>query len=264
MTISYSGIAQNLIKLVGGSANIISISNCMTRLRLKLKDMSKPDDEAVKQVYGVNGIIRSGNEYQIVIGAEVFLLSEEFGRMGHAGWEYRPGEYLERFHEIVHPSDSDAFIRPTLQKIRLHAPLTGQLLPLHEAPDSTFASGLLGKGAVILPYEGKVIAPCDGIVSATMETGHAIGMYADDGVKLLIHIGVDTNQLDGRYFTSYVKLGDHVSQGELLINFDIDGIKNQGYPVHTSIIITNSEDYVIIKPVNAEKISMGETFMTII
>ena len=110
-------------------------------------------------------------------------------------------------------------------------------------PDEAFSDGILGKGVAILPIEGKVVAPVDGVISTLFPTGHAIGIKADFGGDILIHIGMDTVNLNGKYFTSKVNQGDRGKQGQELIEFDIDEIQKSGYSILTPVIITNSDDY---------------------
>ncbi|MDR0887061.1 MAG: PTS system trehalose-specific EIIBC component [Clostridiales Family XIII bacterium] len=123
------------------------------------------------------------------------------------------------------------------------APLTGTLRPLGAAKDPAFAEGIMGKGVVIEPSVGKLYAPFDGEVAMLFPTLHAIGLLSNTGVETLIHIGIDTVQLDGKNFSSSLVQGDKIKKGDLLIEFDIDAIKKAGYEIGTPIIITNSGDY---------------------
>lgn len=123
------------------------------------------------------------------------------------------------------------------------SPLTGEVKALEQIEDTAFSSGALGKGVAIEPTEGKLIAPVSGTISAIFPTNHAVGITSDQGVEILIHIGMDTVQLDGKYFTGHIEQGAKVEQGQLLIEFDIEQIKEAGYPLTTPIIITNTENY---------------------
>ncbi|WP_273450332.1 PTS system trehalose-specific EIIBC component [Streptococcus ferus] len=123
------------------------------------------------------------------------------------------------------------------------SPLTGQVKPLSEAVDPVFAQGVMGTGVLVLPSEGELVAPVDGVVSVLFPTKHAIGLVSDDGVELLVHIGMDTVNLEGKGFEAHVKQGNHVKVGDKLISFDIETIKEAGYPVETPVIVTNQNDY---------------------
>lgn len=125
--------------------------------------------------------------------------------------------------------------------ITVASPLTGKAVPLADTGDETFAAEVLGKGFAVDPTEGKAFAPCAGTVSTLM--GHAIGLECDNGLELLIHIGIDTVQLDGKHYTPHVKEGDHVNTGALLMEFDIPAIKKAGFKTVTPVIVTNSDDF---------------------
>lgn len=123
------------------------------------------------------------------------------------------------------------------------SPVKGEVLPLSEAKDEVFASGALGQGAVIVPSEGKVVAPFDAKVGALFPTKHAICLVGDNGLELMIHIGIDTVKLEGKCFEAFVKPEDHVKAGDVLVEFDIDGIKEAGYSEQTMLIMTNSDKF---------------------
>ncbi|MDO4273696.1 MAG: sucrose-specific PTS transporter subunit IIBC [Eubacteriales bacterium] len=125
----------------------------------------------------------------------------------------------------------------------LLSPLEGTAIPLSQVKDETFASEVLGKGMAVIPDSGKVTAPCDATVETVFDTRHAVGLTADSGAEILIHIGVNTVELGGKYYTAHVKDGDHVKAGQLLISFDMEKIKEAGYDVTTPMIVTNSDDY---------------------
>lgn len=149
------------------------------------------------------------------------------------------------------------------QEKKVLSPLKGKAIPLFEVKDSTFAQEILGKGAAIQPEEGKVVAPFDGTVTVMMETKHAIGLESKDGVEVLIHIGLDTVQLEGKYFTAHVKDGDQIKAGDLLLEFDIEKIKEAGYDITTPVIITNSGDFDIVTSVTGEHKERLDHFITV-
>ncbi|AVQ44840.1 beta-glucoside-specific PTS transporter subunit IIABC [Clostridium botulinum] len=142
-------------------------------------------------------------------------------------------------------------------------PVKGDTVPLKDIDDETFSSGIMGAGIGIIPSEGKVYAPGDGIVSACFKTGHAIGMTIND-IEVLIHVGIDTVSLDGKYFNLAIKQGQNVKKGDLLLEFDIDKIKDAGYDLTTSVIITNSNDYMDVLPTNKNKVDKEDVLLTVI
>ncbi|RNT25280.1 PTS beta-glucoside transporter subunit IIABC [Klebsiella aerogenes] len=143
------------------------------------------------------------------------------------------------------------------------APMSGSVLALDQVPDSTFASGLLGKGVAIIPAVGKVIAPFSGEVASLFQTKHAIGLLSDSGIELLIHVGIDTVKLDGVPFTAHVKEGDKVQAGDLLLEFDRQAILDAGYDLATPIIISNSDDYRSVEMVSASVVDAGQPLLSV-
>ncbi|MBE7683192.1 beta-glucoside-specific PTS transporter subunit IIABC [Paenibacillus sp. P13VS] len=123
------------------------------------------------------------------------------------------------------------------------SPMTGEIKPITEVEDQAFAQELMGKGIAIIPSEGKVYAPFDGIVEALYRTKHAIGLKASNGVEILIHIGVDTVSLKGKYFTAHIEQGQTIKAGDLLVEFDPEGITSAGYNTITSIVVTNMQEF---------------------
>lgn len=141
----------------------------------------------------------------------------------------------------------------THEKHDLKSPVKGTVEPLSEVNDETFASGVMGKGIAIVPSEGKIYAPDDGVVTATFDTGHAIGLHLDNDADVLIHIGIDTVQMNGDGFKQLVKKGDHVKAGQELVDFDIDKIKKAGYDPTVMMIVLNSKDFLEVLPVVNKK-----------
>lgn len=123
------------------------------------------------------------------------------------------------------------------------APVAGRTVPMSEVNDPTFSQEILGKGVAIIPSEGRVVAPAAGEVAVMFETKHAVSIRTEEGAELIIHIGLDTVNLKGQYFTARVAQGDHVKPGDLLVEFDMEKIKEAGYDVITPIIVCNTPDY---------------------
>lgn len=143
------------------------------------------------------------------------------------------------------------------------SPMTGTVLALGQIPDPTFASGLLGKGAAIIPSDNKVIAPFAGEVASLFQTRHAIGLLSHSGVELLIHVGIDTVRLGGKPFTAHVKVGDTFSAGDLLLEFDRQAILDAGYDLATPIIITNSDEYPEVMTVAGTAVTAGTPLLSV-
>jgi len=143
------------------------------------------------------------------------------------------------------------------------SPLKGAVIPLNQVEDAAFSSEVMGKGIAIEPSEGKVVSPVNGVVTTLFKTKHAVGITSDNGVEILIHVGMDTVKLDGKHFTAHINQGDTVKAGDLLVEFDIAKIKEAGCEVTTPVIITNSADYAEINPTAKKAIEQKETLLTI-
>ncbi|MEI5995226.1 beta-glucoside-specific PTS transporter subunit IIABC [Candidatus Enterococcus mansonii] len=149
-------------------------------------------------------------------------------------------------------------------KIVLTSPITGTIVPLDKVEDQVFSSGALGKGIAIEPTIGELYAPANGEITTLFPTGHAVGITTEDGAQVLMHIGMDTVEMDGDGFELAVKQGDKVKQGDLLVTFDIEKIKAAGHPVVTPIVVTNSGDYMDVLDMDQTDILHGEDFLAIV
>ncbi|WP_036608377.1 beta-glucoside-specific PTS transporter subunit IIABC [Oribacterium sp. P6A1] len=154
--------------------------------------------------------------------------------------------------------------KPMVKKIEIAAPLTGKVVPMSEIPDEGFSSGALGEGVAIIPQDGNVYAPADGVVTSMMDTKHAIGLATDEGLELLIHVGIDTVELQGAPFEYKIKEGAHVKKGDLLMTADLKAIENAGKKIITPVIVTNSEDYVSVKASDCATVKNGECLLTVV
>ena len=143
--------------------------------------------------------------------------------------------------------------------VTIVSPLSGEAVPLSETGDPAFSAEALGKGIAVRPREGKVFAPCDATVSAVM--GHAVGLTCDNGAELLIHVGIDTVNLDGKHYTGHVEDGQRVKAGELLLEFDIAAIEAEGYKTITPVIVTNSDDYADVERVAGAVTACRDTLL---
>lgn len=155
-------------------------------------------------------------------------------------------------------------VQPQGKQESLVSPLTGEIKPLSEVNDPVFSSEAMGKGIAIEPTIGKVVSPVDGVVTTIFPTGHAIGITSNKGAEILIHIGINTVELNGKYYSKQVNQGDKVKVGDLLVNFDIENIKKAGYPVTTPMIITNTNNYSSISNTTRETVQVKESLLTLV
>ncbi len=151
-----------------------------------------------------------------------------------------------------------------ISRLEIASPIKGGVIRQADMKDEAFGSGALGKGAAILPEEGKVYAPDDGVISAFFPTLHAIGVMTDMGAELLIHVGLDTVQLNGEGFHAFVSEGDRVKKGQLLLEFDITFIQGKGYCIETPVLVTNADDYLDVVETSALQVNHGEELLRIL
>ena len=151
-----------------------------------------------------------------------------------------------------------------IRKTEIASPIKGKVLKLCDIQDEAFASGVLGKGVAILPEAGEVYAPANGVVSALFPTLHAIGLTTEEGAEVLIHIGLDTVQLNGEGFEALVAAGDQVKKGQLLIRFDMDFISGKGYCLETPVLITNSDQFLDVVETSSTVVASGENLLNLL
>jgi len=147
--------------------------------------------------------------------------------------------------------------------VTVGAPMKGHCVSLKEVPDPTFSGGFLGDGVAIEPVDGKVYAPAEGEITTAFPTGHAVGMKTKHDVEILIHVGIDTVKLEGKHFQLKVEEGQHVQQGDLLIDVDIAAIKEAGYNTVTPVIICNTSDFQSVEGLSDKDVEPGDDMIRI-
>lgn len=178
--------------------------------------------------------------------------------------------FVLRFEDQPNPADTDTekskvpAPSTTNERVVLSSPLAGRVVPLNEVKDQVFSSGAMGKGIAIDPANGTLVAPADGTITTLFPTGHAIGLTTTDGVEILMHIGMDTVELEGKGFEIFVKQEDQVKKGDLLVKFDLSLIKEAGYSTVTPIVVTNTPNYLDVLDMNQEDVLQGEDFLAIV
>ena len=145
--------------------------------------------------------------------------------------------------------------------LSVNSPVEGKTIPLAQVSDEVFASGVLGKGVAVQPTSGKILAPADATVSMIYPTLHAVGLILDNGIEMMIHIGIDTVKLNGQYFEKHVQDGDHVKRGQLLVSFDMQKIEQAGYDLTTTVVVTNSKNYEAIGSTNKNNVTNNDQLL---
>lgn len=209
-----------------------------------------PDNDAS---YMVIGIVVSLICVAVAFLAELLFYREK---------GYVAEMYVDQGHNSVENNENGKE-ETTVHSGKVLAPIRGRIVQLSKVPDEAFSAGLMGKGIAIEPEEGRVYAPFDGVIETFFPTGHAIGLKADFGAELLIHVGMDTVEMNGAGFSPKKKQGDRVKIGDVLLEFDIASIRKAGHPVTTPVIITNSEAFEAVIPSGMERVKVGDTLMAL-
>ena len=251
-----------ILQGLGGKANLSDVDCCATRLRVTVLDPSKVNDALLRQS-GASGVVHKGDGIQVIYGPQVAVIKSNL-----EDFMETPAADALTFDSIkpVQPAAAPAPAAPAKSKRTPEtfvAHMTGTVVPLAEVKDEAFASGALGEGAAIEPSEGKLYAPADAVVDNLFDTHHAIGLVTDAGAEILLHIGIDTVKLGGKHFTPHVKTGDKVKKGDLLISFDLDAIRAEGYLCTTPLIVCNTDDYAAVTVVAEGNVKAGQDFVTV-
>ncbi|HCX3721474.1 TPA: PTS transporter subunit IIABC [Staphylococcus aureus] len=235
VTASATELPYAVLEAMGGKANIKHLDACITRLRVEVNDKSKVDVPGLKDL-GASGVLEVGNNMQAIFGPKSDQIKHEMQQIMNGQVVENPTTMEDDKDETVVVAE-DKSATSELSHI-VHAPLTGEVTRLSEVPDQVFSEKMMGDGIAIKPSQGEVRAPFNGKVQMIFPTKHAIGLVSDSGLELLIHIGLDTVKLNGEGFTLHVEEGQEVKQGDLLINFDLDYIRNHAKSDITPIIVT--------------------------
>lgn len=370
----YRQLAEAIVKNVGGESNVSSVTHCITRLRFRLKDESRANDDVLKNMDGVVTVMHSAGQYQVVIGNHVPMVYEDVCQVLGIGKDAQPAETQEEapkgvfnklidiisgcFQPILGPlcasgiirglnallvfilgtsynnsgtyailnaiGDSifyflpiilgytaakkfnvnvvvgmiigflltyflwndqsgenaaaengngtkgsgagaveDAVLSAAKEEETILSPMSGQVIGLGELKDEAFNSGMMGDGVGLVPTEGKVVSPVAGTISTLFPTFHAIGITSDSGAEILVHVGMDTVELNGKGFKAYVKQDDHVAQGQHLLDVDLKTIKDAGYSIQTPVLVVNSADMREVEKTDKKEVKINESLMTV-
>lgn len=260
-------VSAMILKGLGGKENLSDVDCCATRLRVTVNDASKVMDDMLK-ASGASGVIHKGNGVQVIYGPKVSVIKSDLEDFIDSPYSDDPDSIIgteEASDKIEEkPQTEGAENTETNGKtITLYSHMNGTAVKLEDVEDEVFSQKILGEGAAVEPSEGKLYAPCDGKIDSVFDTKHAVNMVSDDGVEILLHIGIDTVKLGGQYFEAHVSDGQEVKKGDLLISFDMDKIKAAGYKVTTPIIIGNTDDYASVEPAAENSISAGDIILKI-
>lgn len=254
---SQDTISALILTGLGGLENLSDLDCCATRLRVTVQDPNKVSDSMLK-ASGASGVLRKGNGVQVIYGPQVSVIKsalDEFLESPQAA------HAAELANQDASPEPNTPELSQAGQSQLLHAHMNGKVVPLEQVPDEAFSGKVLGDGCAIEPTDGKLYAPCDGVIDTVFDTCHAVNMRSDQGAELLLHVGIDTVKLGGKYFTAHVQDGQQVKTGDLLLSFDADKIRQAGYQLTTPLIVCNSEDYGKLEPLAYGIIRAGAAFL---
>lgn len=250
-----TALSRQIMLGLGGKANISDVDCCITRLRCTVHDASKVDQQLLKET-GASGVICKGTGVQVVYGPRVSVIKSD----------------LEAF--LASPASNEAATQaasaatadsaPAQSGVHVIAsPLSGNVIPLEQVADGVFSEKMVGDGFAVEPADNQVYAPADCEVTTVFGTKHAIGLTTMDGVELLIHLGIDTVQMNGAPFTIVVQEGDKLKKGDKIGSFDEKMIVEAGYRTVTPVVVTNSDAYTSFTLQKTGTVSAGDPVLTV-
>ena len=241
--------SELLLKGLGGKDNISDLDCCATRLRVTVKNTDLTDESALK-ASGASGVIRKGNGIQIVFGPKVSVIKSALE------------DYMEN---PLSDSFDDALVREekafSADSETLCAFTSGEAIPLSQVKDEVFSTETLGKGFAIKSDCGRIYSPCNGTIESVFDTKHAVNIISESGAEVLIHVGIDTVKLGGRFFEAHIKDGDKIKVGDTLLTFDDEEISGEGYDTTAVLVVCNSDDYGEIALLGEGKASLGDELL---
>ena len=251
-----AAIAQGL----GGAANISDVDCSSTLLRCTVHDESNIYKKVLKSTSS-EGVIQKGQGVQVVYGPQVNIIKanlEDYLRSGAAGAEQTAIQAEPESQEEAKPEHG-----ALLRTIVIGSPFHGESAPITASPDEAFAEKMMGDGATVVPCEGVVTAPCDATISFVFDTNHAIGLELEDGVEMLIHVGINTVALKGQGFKALVQEGDQVKKGDKLLEFDLDYIRENASSTSSPVLFTTMEDNQQLRLIKAGHVKPGEDLLAL-
>lgn len=241
--------SELLLKGLGGKDNISDLDCCATRLRVTVKNTDLTDESTLK-ASGASGVIRKGNGIQIVFGPKVSVIKSALE-------DYMENPLSDSFDDALEREEK-AF---SADHETLCAFTSGEVIPLSQVKDEVFSTETLGKGFAIKSDCGRIYSPCNGTIESVFDTKHAVNIVSESGAEVLIHVGIDTVKLGGRFFEAHVRDGDKIKVGDTLLTFDDEAISGEGYDTTAVLVVCNSDDYEEITLLKEGKTSLGDELL---
>ena len=240
--------AVNIINLLGGRANIVDVDACMTRLRVTVKEADKVGNEEQWKAEGAMGLVMKGNGVQAIYGPKADVLKSDIQDLLDSGEvipETLPSQKAES-------TAAEVAYKGVTEEVETVA--DGQVIAITDVKDPVFSQKMMGDGFAVEPENGKIYSPVAGTVTSVFPTKHALGLLTENGLEVLVHIGLDTVSLEGKPFEVHVSEGQKVAAGELLVTADLEAIKAAGRETSTVVVFTNA---AAIKSVTVEKLGQS-------
>ncbi len=248
-TSSASSQVINIINLLGGRANIVDVDACMTRLRVTVKDAEKVGTEAQWKAEGAMGLVMKGQGVQAIYGPKADVLKSDIQDVLDSG-EVIPETLPSQMTAV---QKAEAKFKGVTDEV--HSVADGQVINIEDVKDPVFSQKMMGDGFAVEPENGKIVSPVAGKVTSIFPTKHALGLVTDNGLEVLVHIGLDTVSLEGKPFDVKVTEGQTVAAGDLLVEANLDAIREAGRATSTVVVFTNADAIKSVKVEHTGKLA---------
>ena len=256
-TSSASSQVINIINLLGGRANIVDVDACMTRLRVTVKDAEKVGTEEQWKAEGAMGLVMKGQGVQAIYGPKADVLKSDIQDVLDSG-EVIPETLPSQMTAV---QKAEATFKGVTDEV--HSVADGEVINIEDVKDPVFSQKMMGDGFAVEPENGHIVSPVAGKVTSVFPTKHALGLVTDNGLEVLVHIGLDTVSLEGKPFEVKVSEGQTVAAGDLLVEADLDAIRAAGRETSTIVVFTNADAIKSIKVEHTGKLVANAPVATV-
>ena len=256
-TSSASSQVINIINLLGGRANIVDVDACMTRLRVTVKDAEKVGTEEQWKAEGAMGLVMKGQGVQAIYGPKADVLKSDIQDVLDSG-EVIPETLPSQMTAV---QKAEATFKGVTDEV--HSVADGEVINIEDVKDPVFSQKMMGDGFAVEPDNGRIVSPVAGKVTSVFPTKHALGLVTDNGLEVLVHIGLDTVSLEGKPFEVKVSEGQTVAAGDLLVEADLDAIRAAGRETSTIVVFTNADTIKSVKVEHTGKLAANAPVATV-
>ncbi len=256
-TSSASSQVINIINLLGGRANIVDVDACMTRLRVTVKDAEKVGTEEQWKAEGAMGLVMKGQGVQAIYGPKADVLKSDIQDVLDSG-EVIPETLPSQMTAV---QKAEATFKGVTDEV--HSVADGEVINIEDVKDPVFSQKMMGDGFAVEPENGHIVSPVAGKITSVFPTKHALGLLTDNGLEVLVHIGLDTVSLEGKPFEVKVSEGQTVAAGDLLVEADLDAIREAGRETSTVVVFTNADAIKSVKVEHTGKLAANAPVATV-